>query len=441
MKVCVIGSGYVGLVTGACLASMGHDVVCVDKDPSKVDAMLNAKPHFYEPKLEELLKSCVKDGSLTASSDLQEALKGSDISMIAVGTPSADDGSVDLSFVKAVAEEIGTFLKTNDDPHTVVVKSTVVPTTTQDVVKPILEKTSGKSVGDFGLGVNPEFLREGSAVSDFMTPDRIVLGYEDETAQQALKSLYEGFDCPIIETSYANAELIKYTTNSLLATMISFSNDIAYLAEQIEGADEGMVMQGVHADRRLTSITGDSKAEITTYLKGGLGFGGSCLPKDVKALNYFAKTQKAESEMLNAVLNVNAKRMQQVAANIERILGNVKGKTIGIAGLAFKAGTDDVRESSALKLIEILKAKGATLKVHDGLVKDDFGCERCDDLKALAKDSDMVVITTPEADYKNADWNALAKSMNTPNIYDGRGVIAYDEAEHSFHYFTVGKAF
>ncbi len=447
MQVTIIGSGYVGLVTGACLAKLGHQVTCVDNNRERVQSILASRPPFHEPGLAEILAETVKHGQLSATTDLAAALRKSDISMIAVGTPSADSGAIDLGAVKYVAREIGGLLPSIGRPHTVVVKSTVVPTTTTAIVKPLLEEASGMKAGEFGLAVNPEFLREGSAVEDFMTPDRCVIGTEDAIATQALRQLYAPLQCPVLVTTPTNAEMIKYTTNSLLATLISFSNEIAHLCEHIPGANEAVVMQGLHLDRRFRfkSSADASLPEVVSYLKGGIGFGGSCLPKDVKAISAFARQLRAPMLLLESVLQVNCDRAAHICDQLASILNGLEGKVIAVAGLAFKAGTDDIRESPAFRLIDCLLARGAVIRGYDPLIgttaKIHYG-ERitlCTTLEDVASEADMLVLCTKEASYAAYDWNALADCMVARNIFDGRGAIPYDALKHRFACYAAGK--
>src|SRR5690349_5522245 len=285
MRVAVIGTGYVGLVTGGCLADTGHDVTCVDAMPERVNAVNQCRPAFHEPGLPELLQRVVGNRKLHATDDVVSSVKNSEITILAVGTP-CRDGDIDLSFIKAASESIGHGVREAGGYHVVVVKSTVVPGTTDTVVGKIVERVSGKKLGDFGLCMNPEFLREGTAVDDFKDPDRIVIGQSDERAGQMLAKIYDSFDCPKIFTTLQNAEMTKYTSNALLATLISFSNEIATLCEATPGTDVEQVMDGLHLDRRLNCTVGGKRysPSILSYLRAGCGFGGSCLPKDIAAL-------------------------------------------------------------------------------------------------------------------------------------------------------------
>src|SRR5262249_31623239 len=310
MRVAIVGTGYVGLVTGTCLASLGHTVTCVDSDRARVDATARGGPPFQEPGLPELLRRALAEGRLSVTSVLDRAIAESDVSILAVGTPAREE-RIDLGAVTTAAGEIGRALRDVRHYHVVVVKSTVVPGTTDTVLREVLESASGRRVGAFGLCMNPEFLREGSAVADFMNPDRIVIGACDARSAEAVGQLYERFTCPKLVTTPRNAEMIKYTANALLALLVSFSNELAGLCEAIPGLDESRVMAGVHLDRRLTPA-GDGAPEILTYLRAGIGFGGSCLPKDVDALRSFGAEQGVEMPLLDAVARVNRERPRRV---------------------------------------------------------------------------------------------------------------------------------
>lgn len=445
MKVTIIGSGYVGLVSGVCLAHIGHEVVCVDKNEARIEDILRAIPPIYEPGLEPMLKDVLASGRFSATTNLAEALKDSDISMIAVGTPSSPQG-IDLQFIRAAASEIGAHLKAIGRYHTVVVKSTVVPTTTQTVVKEEVEKASGMKAGQFGLAMNPEFLREGTAVDDFMKPDRIVVGGFDDRSAQAVEALYKPFTCPLLRTNLCNAEMIKYTTNALLATLVSYSNEITRICEHLPGASEATVMQGVWLDRRLRADQGGKVGhpEIVSYLRGGIGFGGSCLPKDVTALKCFAEAKGIPMPMLSSVLAVNKNRPQQIIESIAAQVGALSGKRIAVVGLAFKADTDDVRESPALRLVDALLSAGANVVAYDPIaaknVQAIYG-ERmalAGSVEAACNKADAALIATSWPQFKELDWNAIAATMQNPVIFDGRQVIRFDSAKHRFRYWAVG---
>jgi UDPglucose 6-dehydrogenase len=367
MKLSIIGTGYVGLVTGVCLADKGHTVVCVDVDPSKVDRINAGETPIYEPGLPELLRKHAGK-ALRATIDIETAVVQSDLTLIAVGTP-FDGKRIDLTFVKRCAAQIGTALRKKKGYHVVVVKSTVVPGTTDDVVTPILEKSSGRKAGkDLGVGMNPEFLSEGEALVDFMKPDRIVLGGNDPRTLDALAEVYKPFrGVPVLRTRNKTAEMIKYTSNALLATLISFSNEIGNLCSDLGGVDSVDVMQGVHLSHYLMPFSDGKRvrAPISSFVAAGCGFGGSCLPKDVKAL--IARGQGAKSRMglLQEVIRINESQPARMIALVKRQVPKLKGVAVGVLGLAFKPDTDDLRESPALRLVDLLAKEGAKILAYD----------------------------------------------------------------------------
>ena len=373
MKISIIGSGYVGLVTGVCLADKGHSIICVDADHEKVANINQGVPPIYEQDLKELLKKNIHF-NLRATADLRQAVVDTEISLITVGTP-FDGEKIDLAQIKEVSHQIGEALRDKDSYHLVVVKSTVVPGTTDDVVLPILEKAARKKAGtDFGVGMNPEFLREGVAVEDFMRPDRIVLGAIDQKSLDWMEKIYQCFEnIDKMRTNNRTAEMIKYTSNSLLATMISFSNEIANLSAAIGDIDVTEVMQGVHLDKRLSPIFENGKRvvpPIIEFLKAGCGFGGSCFPKDVKALIAHGKQIGKPMKLLNAVIEVNQKQPREIIALIKKYFPDLRKIRIAILGLAFKPGTDDMRESPAIPIVRDLSEQGAVIKAYDPAALD-----------------------------------------------------------------------
>jgi UDPglucose 6-dehydrogenase len=368
MRVSIIGTGYVGLVTGACLADRGHNVICVDMDPRKVAAVNDGRAPIVEAGLEDLLQK-TKGRTLHATQDLRQAVLDSDVTMIAVGTP-FDGHSIDLTAIRGACAQIGAALAEKSGFHTVVVKSTVVPGTTDGPIRRVLEESSNKKCNiDFGLAVNPEFLTEGVAVRDFMFPDRIVIGSSDTRSQIAVLELYESFSgVPRVLTNERTAEMIKYASNSLLATLISFSNEIADLCSAIGNIDVADVMAGVHASTYLTmhdAAGATTTASIASFLKAGCGFGGSCLPKDVSALVAKGSELGVPMELLTSVLTINARRADQVMALLQRHFETLSQRTIGVLGLAFKPDTDDVRESPAFPILTRLLSGGARVRAYD----------------------------------------------------------------------------
>ncbi len=355
MKVSIVGTGYVGLVTGVCLAELGHDVVCVDVARDRVEKINQGVPPIYEERLEEMLREGLRLGRLKATTDLGGAVRETELSLICVGTPSGLLDYIDLKYVEEVSKEIGTVLKGKDAYHVVVVKSTVVPGTTEHVVMPLLERHSGKKAGkDFGVCMNPEFLREGRAIDDYMHPDRIVVGGIDGRSTEKLLELYKGFDCPILKTNPKTAEMVKYATNSFLVTKISFINEIGNICKSL-GIDVYEVAKGVGMDSRISPH----------FLNAGIGFGGSCFPKDVKALVGKAKEVYYRPILLNAALEVNEAQPLRLVELLEHRAGPLEGVDVVVLGLAFKPGTDDMREAPAIKIVHSLLKRGAKVHVTD----------------------------------------------------------------------------
>jgi UDPglucose 6-dehydrogenase/GDP-mannose 6-dehydrogenase len=375
MKISVVGTGYVGLVSGVCLAAKGHEVVCIDIDQNKVDMINRGEPPIYEEGLEDLLKQTIGK-TLRSDTDLKKAVQETDLSLIAVGTPFRGD-EIDLKFIEQVSRDIGAAIKEKDGYHVVVVKSTVVPGTTDSVVLPLLEEASGKKAGvDFGVGMNPEFLREGVAVSDFMDPDRIVLGGIDQQTLSVMDQLYTVFEgVEVVHTNPRTAEMIKYTANSLLATMISFSNEIGNLSATVGGIDVSEVMAGVHLDKRLSPILEDGTRvtpSFTTYIEAGCGFGGSCFPKDVKALIAHGKKFGQDMTLLDSVIQVNEDQPNRMLELLTRHFPDLGGITVAVLGLAFKPGTDDIRESPAIPIIAKLLEAGAIVQAFDPIAEKEM---------------------------------------------------------------------
>jgi len=360
MKISVIGCGYVGAVTGACFAALGHEIVFVDLDPDKIAAINAGRAPIYEPGLDGLLQ---KNASrITATDDLAGAVSRTEVTFICVGTPSQQDGSIDLAFVRSAAAGIGRVLKDKSDGHTVIVKSTVLPGTTEGVVLPILEVESGKQAFvDFGLASNPEFLREGSALSDFFAPDRIVIGISDDRSRLLLEELYAPIDCPKMYTAILVAEMIKYVSNAFLATKVSFANEIGNICKRM-GIDTAEVFRGVGMDHRINPA----------FFQSGIGFGGSCFPKDVRALIAKAEEVGVEPKILKDVIEVNEEQPLKLLELLETHIPDVDRKTIGVLGLAFKPNTDDVRESRAIPIVETLLQKGATVLAYDPMAMGNF---------------------------------------------------------------------
>ncbi len=430
MKVSVVGTGYVGLVSGVCLAEKGHQVICVDVDQAKVDKINKGIPPIYEAGLEELLQKNI-GSTLTATTDLRQAVMDTDLSLIAVGTP-FDGNEIDLKYIKLVSEQIGTILKDKDDYHVVVVKSTVVPGTTDGVVLPILEQASGKKAGaDFGVGMNPEFLKEGEAIPDFMSPDRIVLGGIDKRSTDALAELYAMFQgVDQLRTNTKTAEMIKYTANSLLATLISFSNEIGNLCATV-GVDVVEAMHGVHLDKRFTPILSTGERifpSSITYLAAGCGFGGSCFPKDVKALIAYGNKMGSSMQLLQSVININAAQPQRMMDLLKADYPDLDGKKVAVLGMAFKPGTDDIRESPAIPVTHALLAEKALVMAYDPIARHEaekvFSDQVSfyDDLEGAIADVDAILIMTRWQNFQQLP-ELLKDREHPPLVVDGRRML------------------
>jgi len=431
MKISVMGTGYVGLVSGTCLAERGHQVTCIDIRSEVVQEINAGRPPIHEIGLDNLLRSARDKGMLSATTDAKTAILDSDVTLICVGTPTVD-GRMDMSQIVAAAKEIGSALASKRGYHVVAVKSTVLPGTTEGPVKAAIESHSGKKVGHgWGLCMNPEFLREGRAVEDFRVPDRIVVGATDSMTAEVFLNVYADFTCPKLVTTPRTAEMIKYVSNSLLATMISFSNEIGNMCSAVLGVDARLVWKGVHLDRRLTPINGQvgGAAGVTEYLWHGLGFGGSCFPKDVAALRSFGRTVGEQTRMLDAVLDINADQPLRMVALLEKEL-NLAGKTVAVLGLAFKPGTDDLRESPALPLVAELRKKGAKVLVHDPIAmphakkRPEFrDVVFAEDWAEALRKSDACCLVTAWPEYRNIQPTNFQKLMTRALVIDGRGVF------------------
>ncbi len=415
MKISVIGSGYVGSVTAACFAEVGHEVVCVDIDKKKMDQINEGIPPIYEEGLGELLQKHAGK-NLTATTDYESAIRKTDISFICVGTPSAEDGAIDLSIVRAATASIGAVLAEKEGYHVVVVKSTVVPETTEKFVLPVLEETSGKVAGkDFGVAMNPEFLREGKAVYDFMHPDKIVVGAIDQKSGDLVSELYRNFKCEVTRTNPSTAEMIKYANNSLLATKISFANEIGNICKKLK-IDTYEVMEAVGKDSRISP----------RFLNSGAGFGGSCFPKDVKALIGKAKEIGYSPVLLESVIGVNERQPVLMIEILQRKIGNLEGKKIAVLGLAFKNETDDIRESRAISVIAELLRLGAKVSAYDPMATENMKrifptIEYFGKAKDALEGADACLVMTEWEEFKQLD--SEFEAMKEKIIIDGRRVI------------------
>lgn len=408
MDISIIGAGYVGLIQGAGLAKLGNKVLLVDVDQNKVDKINSKDPPIYEKGLKELLQEVVPK-SLTATTDLKKTILNTKITFICVGTPSKKEGSIILSQLEAVSAEIGKILERKKEKHLIVIKSTVVPETCEKTVIPLLEKYSGKKFKvDFGVAMNPEFLKEGSALDDFFAPDRIVIGSSDRKSVETLKQLYKNFKCPILETSFREAEMIKYASNAFLATKISFINEIGNVCKKI-GIDTNVVAKGIGFDKRINPY----------FLRSGIGFGGSCFPKDVVALIYKATEHGYHPRLLRAVLDVNKEQPLKLLEIIEK--HNIKNKKIAILGLTFKAETDDIRESPAISIIKELLIEEPKLYLYDPMAMENVRrifphLNYAKTAQEAVDKSDIVLILTEWPEFKNIDYG------NKP-VIDGKNVF------------------
>lgn len=434
MKICVVGTGYVGLVSGACLADVGHEVTCVDLDATKVDRINRGDPPIFEKGLAEILERTV-GSRLRASTDLASAFADADVALICVGTP-FDGRTIDLQYVLGAARQLGALLRDKSKYSVVAVKSTVVPGTTDTVVREALEAASGRKAGvDFGLGMNPEFLAEGVAVRDFMEPDRIVVGAIDQRSADTLAALYDPFrGVPLLKTTLRTAEMIKYTSNALLATMISFSNEIARYCEAIGELDVADVMPGVHLMSHLTSRDaegGRKPVGIASYLWAGCGFGGSCFPKDVKALIAHGQAVKADTSLLESVMRINETQPYRMVDMARSQLGNLRERRVAVLGVAFKPDTDDVRESPAIPVIRSLQAEGARIVVHDPVAmhsgKRELSAKGVETesiqfepgLETAIADADVIMVVTRWPEYSALPDLLRGLGRDTP-VVDGR---------------------
>ena len=432
MKISIIGTGYVGLVSGVCLAEMGHQTICIDIDKGKIDTINRGKSPFFERGLDNLLGKNL-GVRFTATTDLSKAILETDVTMIAVGTP-FDGQSIDLSFIREVSKNIGTVLRDKSSYHLVVVKSTVVPGTTDGVVLPLLERSSGKKAGpDFGVGMNPEFLTEGEAIGDFMEPDRIVLGGIDKRSLDLLQDIYSGFkDVAMVRTNNKTAEMIKYTSNALLATMISFSNEIGNLCATLGGVDVVDVLRGVHLSQYISLKLPDGKTvapSIKGFLGAGCGFGGSCLPKDVKALIVHGEKAGAPMPLLNAVISINRGQYRKVLDLLKKHFPSLRSKRISVLGLSFRPDTSDMRESPAIPIVNQLLEEGAVVKAYDPVANEEgariFGGEKvhfCGSLEEAVSDIDAAILVTRWEEFRRVP--DLFRGMEKPPLFiDGRRML------------------
>ena len=433
-NIAVIGTNYVGLVTAACFAELGNQVVGIDIDPGKVERLGRGQLPIYEPGLEEIVSQNLKDGRLRFTLDYDEGLKHAEFAFVCVGTPSGIEGEADMSQVKSAANSLGKH--TPAGRTLIVVNKSTMPIGTGDWMLPTLERASDGSGARFRVVSNPEFLREGSAVDDFRHPDRVVLGGTEDDAIERVARLYRDLqpEPPIITTDIRTAEMIKYASNAFLATKISFINEIANISERL-GADVKEVARGMGLDRRISP----------EFLDAGVGYGGSCFPKDVKALEHMASMAGAHPQLLRAVMEINRDMRRRVLQKVRGALGSVEDRTIGVLGLAFKPNTDDLREAPAIEIIHLLMSEGAKIKAYDPAANEAArkvlpGVELCSDAYAVAEDADALILLTQWAQFRRLDLDRIRQSMRYPLLVDGRNL--YDPAEmvaKGFFYQPIGR--
>lgn len=436
MNIAIVGTGYVGLVSGACFAEMGIDVTCVDINPEKIKCLLNGEIPIYEPGLDDLVKRNVEAGRLHFTTDLTTCLDNVEVVFSAVGTPPDEDGSADLQYVLEVARTFGRNIK----KYTILVTKSTVPVGTAKKVKAVIEEelTKRDEQIDFEVASNPEFLKEGAAIKDFMSPDRVVVGVESDRAKKVMERLYRPFQMNNYRLYFMDipsAEMTKYAANAMLATRISFMNDIANLCDLV-GANVDMVRKGIGADTRIGS----------KFLYPGCGYGGSCFPKDVKALARTAREYGYTMGVIEAVEAVNERQKEIVVKKLQDKLGTLRGKTIALWGLAFKPETDDMREAPALVVIEKLLEAGASVKVYDPVAMDE--CRRrigdrvvyCKDMYDVVIDADALAVLTEWKEFRIPSWSVIKRVMKQPILVDGRNIYSKDEViAEGFEYAAIGK--
>jgi len=431
MKIAVVGTGYVGLVAGACFAENGNDVVCVDRDPAKIRLLRRGKIPIYEPGLEEVVRRNRTEKRLTFTTNLASGVRSAQIIFIAVGTPTGEDGSADLQHVLGVARDLAKAM----NGYKVVVNKSTVPVGTAAKVREIIRR---ETTHPFSVVSNPEFLKQGAAIDDFMKPDRVVIGAEDERSAELMRELYAPFTrtgAPVMMMDCASAELSKYAANAMLATRISFMNEVSNVCEAV-GADVDQVRKAVASDRRIGP----------SFLFPGVGYGGSCFPKDVKAMLRFAAVNDYDFQILKAVEEVNDSQKLRLLGKMEKHFGNLKGKKIAVWGLAFKPKTDDMREAPAVPLIKALIAAGATVQAYDpeamAIAKTIFGpkvtfAETSYDALSGA---DALALVTEWNEFREPDYGRMKKLMKTPIVFDGRNIFNPETLRaQGFTYYSMGR--
>jgi UDPglucose 6-dehydrogenase len=431
MKIAIVGTGYVGLVAGACFAESGNDVMCVDKDESKVRMLRAGKMPIYEPGLEELVRRNRHENRLTFTTQLPKAVRASTIVFIAVGTPQGEDGSADLQHVLNVARDIARTM----NGYKVIVDKSTVPVGTSARVREVVRR---ETTHPFSVVSNPEFLKQGAAIDDFLKPDRVVIGAEDPRAREIMQELYEPFTrtgAPIMMMDCASAELSKYAANAMLATRISFMNEVANVCEAV-GANVDEVRRAIGSDKRIG----------TSFLFPGVGYGGSCFPKDVKAMIHFSSQKDYDFKILKAVEQVNASQKTRLVARMRAHFGSLKGKTVAVWGLSFKPRTDDMREAPSIPLIKALLAEGTEVQAYDPqatkIAKGIFGNKVTfapNNYDAL-RGADCLVIVTEWSEFRRPDFEKMRKLLRSPVVFDGRNLFTPEQMKQSgFTYYSIGR--
>lgn len=429
-KVCVIGTGYVGLVTGVCFAEIGHTVVCVDNNEDKIEKLRNGISPIYEPGIDNLIVKNIKRRRLSFSKDIKSGMKGSDVVFICVNTPTQKNGKTDLRYIQAVAKEVAKSM----DKYMVIISKSTMPVGTSKKIKETINKFRKKNVG-FDVVSNPEFLREGTAVRDFLKPDRIVIGTESERAKKIMSQIYHLIDAPIIFTGIEGSEIIKHACNSFLATKISFINAIANICEKNEGEiDE--VIKAMGMDKRIGR----------DFLRAGIGFGGSCFPKDVAAFTRVAKDSGYDFKLLKETQNINQKQREWFVEKVETVANGLKNKRIGVWGLSFKPNTDDIRESPAIEIVKSILARGSAVQAYDpaaiNKAKDVFGASvnYCKSPYEAAKNADILLILTEWSEFSRINLREVIKLLSKPIIVDGRNIFnPKTMAKMGFKYYSIGR--
>lgn len=434
MNIAVIGTGYVGLVSGTCFAESGNKVICVDIDKNKVEQMKKGFIPIYEPGLEEIFQKNIENKNLSFSTDLESSIKKAEVIFLALPTPPGADGSADLSFVLGVAKDLGKLI----EGYKVIVNKSTVPVGTAEKVHKEIKKTYD---GEFDVVSNPEFLKEGFAVSDFMNPDRVVIGTESKKAREIMDRLYKPFvenDSQIIHMDQRSSEMTKYAANAFLATKISFMNEIANLSEKV-GADVDAIRAGIGSDPRI----GDK------FLYSGIGYGGSCFPKDVLALHETARENNYDFRILEAVTNVNNAQKKTIVTKIKKYYDDeIEGKTFALWGLAFKPDTDDIREAPALDIIDELTRAGARIQAFDPEAMENVAKLKIENLQLVdtmydaLKNADALIVATEWKQFKGADFDILDSSLKARVIFDGRNLYSQQELQkRKYHYESVGRGY